>query len=377
MPHSQLSRHFADGPARFIMARDGPKDYLALLVTEPFLNKLEDFVEQEKDLKARQISVTHAEIDIDNIENSTENAKDALEAARGYSEKEELNCYIEHQQPRITKLRQRKSELEKQCGDLKREIDRSTNYAHYVLKEAMESANLLRKRKDPSVRDVHSVEVKSPAQLASDTGAGTEPIREPEGMARHAAYEEVGERWRNLRKVQQLFDDRSHAYHDEVIIYQRRIEEGNNDCSRSEVDRRYVEYGRKLTRALIEAESSFEKAKERADALEFNAGYSASSDFLCQDDEEGELMAQYISSRNWSSIETWRATIPVSEAQEVMEIDILDDSDAGLVEISDSASARDGGEYRRRIDCWQRTRGVYEGPNRPWTKDIWTKDEGE
>ena len=373
----QTDQLLTSGPARFIVTNNGSEDNLALLVTRTFLDKLNDMFEQERDLNAIRVPANHARMDIEVIENSTQHARNTLEAAQSETEREEIKQYLAHQEPRLLKLQKRKRALEEQCTVLKLEISRSGNYAHYVLQTAMESANLLRKSKPspppPSVDSeedsVHYPERQHPVVQQSHNIHQLE--LSPEQKERQAAYEELRDRWHHLEKIQRLFAEREYLYQEELADYQRGSADGLYDFPQSELDRRHVHYGMQLTGALIEAESLFERARERADALGVGSAHSNSS---CDSpDNELQVSAPMI---NRNFIEAWRAEI-LSGSEEVHLDDIglmtPEYHDAlELVDISDSMSARETGEFRRKIDRWQEACGVHR---QQMAETVWTAND--
>ncbi len=142
----QLLPGLTNGPARFIITNDGSQDCLAFFPTEMFLTKLNEMFEQDRDLDTIEGPVIHAKMEIKGIERSMQAAKDSLQSVESETEIEEIRHYLNHQERRLINLCQRRDELEEQCTVLKREIDIAGNYAHYVLKTAMESAGLLRQK---------------------------------------------------------------------------------------------------------------------------------------------------------------------------------------------------------------------------------------
>ena len=377
MPRTQPQPLLTDGPARFVIAHDGTSDCLALLVTETFLDKLNDMFEQDRDLNTIRKPVAHANMTIQAIENLIERAQQSLQSAEGETESAELHQYLEHQEPRLLKLRQRANQLEEQCTTLKREISRSSNYAHYVLKTAMESANLLRQDKPvslPELDDEASIQFPENRPVFPEIRHTNSPS--PEDLERQAAYDDFRDCWHHLDNIQRLFHERGYLYDAELAEYQRKCIEGSCWMARSEFDRRHLEYGMRLTGALIEAEASFERAKERADAAA--PGSSCHDSSYCHPKEETESKAQAIdlgTQVDPTFIEAWRANVPQSDLDEDSYILSTNESEAGLVEISDSMSARDCGEYRRAIDRWEQNCQMYREMYPQNAHDILVEDD--
>lgn len=373
----QLLPGLTNGPARFIITNDGSQDCLAFFPTEMFLTKLNEMFEQDRDLDTIEGPVIHAKMEIKGIERSMQAAKDSLQSVESETEIEEIRHYLNHQERRLINLCQRRDELEEQCTVLKREIDIAGNYAHYVLKTAMESAGLLRQRKPLPLPDINRGEpILFPTHHPAVSESRPRPAPSPEKIQRQVAYDELKDCWYHLQKVQRLFDEREYVYQEELADYRERCIEGRCSFPQSELDRHHVRYGMEVTGALIEAESAFEKAKDRADVLGVGSSRSDSSlDHRYDESLSAEQIQVSASMVNRSFIEAWRADIPAFEDHQDIDMTATEGLDTGLVDISDSMSARDCGEYRKRIDRWQETRGVYEGCNRRSTRTIWTNDE--
>ena len=368
---------FTNGSAKFVMTNDGTKDCLALLVTEMFLKKLNEMFEHDRNLENLRIPLNRAKTDIESVENSIQIAKSSLESAKSEAEKEDIRQYLAHQEPRLRKFNHRKDNLEEQRADHRTEISRCSIYAHYVLETAMDSARLLKTSQLPSLPENDSNEsVQSPEPPPAISQTPARPAPSPEQLEREVAYDELEDCWHHLDKLQRLFGEREYAYQEELAEHRRRCPGETCSFIQSEFDRRHVAYGMQLTGALIEAESSFERAKDRAKALEV-FGRESESDFdHRRDDSTSAGHAQVsMSMPKRKFIEAWRADI--SDIGTLTDHEELspEDADAGLVEISDSMSARDCGEYRKRIDRWQEARGVHEGSNRKEMRNIWVTDD--
>ena len=355
---------FTDGAAEFVMAHDGSKDCVALLVTETFLGKLNEFFQHNNDLDMINEAIVHTRMDVKNLENLVQSAQHTLDMTEKEKEKEEIYHYLDHQKSQLLKLCERKHLLEEQCTTLKREASCSSDYAHYVLKTAMESAHLLKKAEPLRVPDIDSGEpLPFPKPQPTTSQTCPQPTPSPEQLERQQAYEELEDCWHHLDKIQFQFDEREHFYKKEVARFQQGYRSDGYYTSRSELDRDHVKYGMRLTRALIEAESAFERAKDRADALGLGSERSESDyDDRYDSREELQVSASMLDRR---AIEAWRAKVEGFEIYEDLDaVMTMEDTDAGLVDISDSLSARIGGEKRRKIDRWQRACNTLEGPDR-------------
>ena len=363
MDHEAQRPKFTNGPAKFIMTNDGKQDCLALLVTETFLDQLNIMFKHDRDLENLRAPLNCAKSEIDSVDHSIKMARDSLKSAKGEAEKDDIRQYLMHQEPRLRKFNHRRDDLEEQCTNLKREISCCGNYAHYVLETAMESADLLKSSQPIHLpRSDSDASVQSSERPLAVLQKPAKPSLSPEEAERQVAYDELRGCWYNLEKVQRLFNERKYAYQEELADHQRRCTGERCSFNQSDFDRGHLVYGMELTGALIEAEASFERAKQRAEDLGINDHESESEyDHRHGDSASPEQTQAPASMPKRSFIEAWRAN--VSEVETIKEQDEIlpNHDDAGFVEISDSMSARDCSDYRKKIDRWQEACGLHEG----------------
>jgi len=341
------------------------------------MTAINDIWEKKYHISAIKRPLTGAGEDIEGIEVSIQSCKETLERHTDQTIIEEAQHILEQQEPKLAKLRQLKERLDEGLFDLERKVSGARAHADWALETAMEIGNLLRSRKPfhpPAASEIVDAYGNSPRQ---DSVASTRSAPGSEEMRRREADDDVSVCGYELHKVQAEFNNREHTYYKELAGYQRGLKDGTYDFSRTEFDGRMLAYGRDITRELIEAEENYERAKARREALGVRSSCDQSSLQSCRGYEESmskDEVAVYVSSLDRSSIEAWRADIPMSGIPEENQMMSIDDLDAGLVQISDSASAADDGAYTKLIDRWQKVRGVYEGTHRPRTNDIWTRD---
>lgn len=243
----------------------------------------------------------------------------------------------------------------------------------------MEAENLLRPQRPyqpPAISDIVDAYGNSPRQQSMTSINNHRSTLGSEEMRRREADEELSNYGYHLRKVQAEFNDREYTYYRELAGYKRGLKDGTYDFSRTEFDRRMLAYGRDITRDLIDAEEDYERAEARREALGVRSTCDQSS-LQSRGYEESmskDQRAAYVSSLDRSSIEAWRADVPMTGIPEESREVTMEDVDNELVQISDSASAADDGQYAKMISRWQQTRGVYEGANRPRTLDIWARN---
>ena len=371
---------FTEGPSRFVMAKDGSKDCVALLVNEEFLAKLRDLFQENRDMSALDGPLYHAKMDAKNIENSVRNAQESLETVENEEQAEECQKLIEQRSSELLKINHWKDELEKERSLVKGKLELSRSHTQWVLETAMRESQLLGTEKplpaillrdeeaehseDQAEVPQHAMPAHSPAvSVASDH----EDVEVSEEEAeRRVAYDEFIDRSQLLNTVQADFDDQRNNYGENLAMFQQKVEAGTNKMSRSDFDRRSIQYGQQLTRALISAEEAFEEARERAQALgAIGSDYGQEFYYGAEYEESWpeNKIADHNASQDWGFVEHWMANIPdccTSQADgDSVEID---EWDAEEVDVNDSISMIDCEDYRQDIDRYRRLCARLEDP---------------
>lgn len=362
---------FTEGPSRFVLAKDGSKDCVALLVNETFLTKLRDLFQENRDIIALDEPLHHAKMDAKNIETSVQNAQESLQTAESEEQAEEYQSFIEQQTSTLLKIRGWRDELEKEQGLIKGNLEFSRSHAQWVLETAMKEADLLGPEKPlPTIllrdeemeyteEEVEDPELAIPAHSpAVSAASGHEEVEvSEEETRRQAAYDEFIDRSQLLNTVQADFDDQRNNYQDNLAMFQQKAEAGASKMSRSDFDRRSIQYGQRLTRALIDAEEAFEQARERAQDLgAIGSTYGEESYYGAEYEESWpeNKIADYNASYDWGFVKDWMDNVPDSTSQADIESVEIDEWDAKEVDVNDSISMIDCEDYRQEIDRYQR-----------------------
>ncbi len=373
---------FTESPSRFVLAKDGSRDCLALLVNDSSLAKLRDLFQEDRDLNILDGPLHHAKIDSRNIEHSVQAGQNALESAESEEEAEEHKRNLEQQRSELVKIRRWRDDLEKERDLVKGNLELSRNHTQWVLQEAMRTADLLGpERSLPAVllreeeladrkeegEEVETTDHLSPAQspIVSVASNHSEVEVNQEELQRQEAYEEFMERSQYLNTVQEKFDNQGSLYRENLAEYRDMVAAGDTIMSRSDFDRRKVRYGQQLTRALIDAEDEFEEARERAQDLgAIGSDYGREFYYGAEYEESWpeNKVAEYNASSDWGFVEDWMNNIPDSASQAEVESVEIDDWEAEEVDVNDSISNIDCEDYRQDIDRYRRICARLEDP---------------
>ena len=385
--------HFTKGPARFVVANDGSEDCMALFVTDTLMTKLNDLFEGKSQLEVMSGSLEYARFEarkaqtlVDEAEELVEETKQSLEEDESQKRIEELQEVVQQHQRRLKKAGQKRDKLEEDCERAERSIALSQNQALWMLSEAMEQAHLDRPLPVPSPVSSEGDESDNrseghPQQSVTTSASRyyTEPLLSESEQLRQTVREDLDKRSHNLDVIQAKFDNQRNLYEADLAEYQEGFKDGTFDFSRTEFDCRKLEYSRKVTRALINAEGAYDAAEEYAKAIGA-IGSTCDQDSSYGQYEESlpdDHMASYIAQKDWGSVHKWLANVPDHDmlkdpnsqynpkytnngdweegqngpdsARESEE----DDWDFLEVEIQDSASAIDYDYNRKHLDRWQ------------------------
>ena len=379
---------FTEGPSQFILAKDGSRDCVALLVNKTFIDKLQDLFNENRDLRLLDGPLRQAGQEISQIERSIQRAQEYLETAGSDETADECRRTIEQYGHELLHVHQRRDELEEEYELIKGNHELSTNHTQWVLEQAMRNGNLQGPEKplpavlvsqeeedytEPETEAVendgevsaHPVPTESiPASIAPDS---SEPPRSPEFLERQAALDDFLQREQALDVVQDKFNNQRQNYQENLTKYLQKFENGATNMSRSAFDRRSVQYGQQLTRALIDAEEAFEEARDHAialNAISSSHGHEFPYGAHYEESWPENKIADYNASQDWTYIETWMDDIPDScnSNSDDVEVEEVDEWDAEEVEVNDSISMIDCEDYRRDIDRWQRMCARLEDP---------------
>ena len=370
---------FTKGPVRFIVANDGSEDCIALLVKDTLIRQLRDLFQNSHDLDAKQGPLEYAQRQARNIELSMKDAQESLATAKDHEEANDLRAIIEQRESDLVRACKRRDKKEKKYRLVERNVASARDYTQYALETAMEEANLLGASIPP--HEWTNSDVKNQDQ--SDDGSNNESDNESESFSRRgsdasanhdmdatesemlcrAAREDLSQKSDLLQSFQYAYDAQGSQYGVDLANYEQGFENGTYNFSRSEFDRRKLECGQRLTRALIDAEADVEEAKVHARAI--GAIGSSYGQLFDEEDTYEESfpenqIASYLAAKDWTFVNKWLENLynadvmrcPDSRIEDDVEPVDIDEWDAGEVNIEDSVSAIDFDEYGKDIDYW-------------------------
>ena len=359
--HRKMDKpQFTEGPSRIVMASDGTKDCMALLLTERMVREFNSISEEtrkiekaEKELAEARFKASMAELQAKELDAKAAKTEDP-DLINDISEK------IEAQRQIFTEnnaLRESLRELlVARNGNLQYRQDVFQN----IFRRALQDSDLLNLL-EVKAESLHPSGAAGDSRESITVSETDESIVSMEELLRRNAYDDLEFTRQNLASRQNAFDNRHVKYARALDDFQEARADGTTSCTQTEFDCLAVGGTRKLTRALIDAEADYERAAERAKALGvlYNAD-DQESNFI-SDISDGYHVSEEASMRaavNRTFIQYWNDTIVGSGPEELDEPPEPDDWDAETVGISDSVSVVDHSRNRKRIDRWREMCGL-------------------
>lgn len=368
---------FTKGSARFILANDGSEDCMALLVNDTLIQQLRDLFQYNRDLDIKQGPLEYAQRNACDIESSIKDAQESLTTAESQEKADRFQAIVEQRESELIRACKSRDKKEKQYRLVERKVASARDYTQYALETAMEEANLLgpglptqdardsndesHDQSDYESSDEFSKKSEDFSRRGSDaSGNHNVGATESEILCR-AACEDLSQKCDLLQRFQDAFDSQGAQYGVDLAKYQQGFENGTFNFSRTEFDRRKVDSGRKLTRALIDAEADFEEAKGHALALgAIASSYGGSFEEGTYEESFPEnQIASYLANKDWGFVHKWQQNLLSPDMMDDpnwesnAELVEVDEWDAGEVNIEDSLSAIDFDEHGKDIDYWR------------------------
>ena len=360
---------YTDGPSRIILANDGTKPCLALLLTPDLVATLNQIAHDTHDLERQSGTLERIDFELTDLLSKADNVDVAMRNPQYQDRAEEMQLTLEIVQLKQQEAKERRRQLYLELAPLETRLKSSRCYSQAIFEEALLEARLL----DPSepvsaplIPDVDDDDDDDDddtlagyysSDAPSSAYEGTEST--PKQHKLREARMDVLSSYDALRTQQARFDDRHAEYERKLAVF-RHTKAECEDNTRTQFDHRYIQHVRELTQGLMVAEEGYRSAKARAKVLEmfvdkddgFDAGGGEerrrrSEDLFAETDTEGG-----------GRIEVWRRGVVVPERGiegvgngERVDVDVWE---VRAVEIMDSVSVVDRDEYKDEIKEWKR-----------------------
>lgn len=376
---------FTNGECRIVLANDGFKDCLALLLTSEMVAKINQIATRSRRLEfitARSITLKQ---EIRSAENLVEYKTDALQDTDDQAEIARIKEDIEKAQKSHGEAAKRLEILEDEIETLTTNLGFSKEQSQEVLEDVLAKMDLL------NIPEPEFAGETRPKAEMDDSEEQTvyrsqQPSVEPCDWVEEAnrwEYDEIDavrldfEEKRNaLAELDDMFEHRQDALAEERAEYHRCVEEGTCHITQTDFDLMDLQDFGKLTGRLKKAQEDFEYSFERVKKVgaldeqdahyqesvfsDWSGGYPMSLEDAMVDSAPSKrisLWQETLAPSNLgplggrTGIEPWGA--PNTEPEKLE----MEDCDIKSAAISDSWSCVDRSRNRRRIDRWREIAG--------------------
>ena len=358
-PNQIDERQLTKGSSRIVMASDGTKDCMALLLTEELIKEFEYLTEETHKLENVERNLRDATLKADIAGLEAKEYQADVEKTEDPDLITELRKHIETQS-RICRMNAAwQKSLQTLAITRRGNLEHSQNVFQGIFRRALQEANLLAspKAKVESLSPSRAVDDEQVSQYSMDSPTTVESMVSVEELCRRNAREDLEWARLDLFRRQVAFENRQNDCQMELERFQDAVAKGTTSCTQTRFDCLAVETAQELTRELIDAEAYEEYAVERARALGILSPYEDQESNFLSDISDGYHESHEASMKaavNRNFIQAWNDTIVDSEPEENEDLEEPDDWDAKTVDLSDSISLVDHSRNRKRIDHWRR-----------------------
>ncbi|KAL8764911.1 MAG: hypothetical protein Q9194_006772 [Teloschistes cf. exilis] len=376
---------FTNGESRVVLANDGFKDCLALLLTSEMVAKINQIATRSRRLEFITAKSVTFRQEIRSAENLVEYKTDALQDTDDQAEIARIKEDIVKAQKSHGEAAKRLEILEDEIETLTTNLGFSREQLHEVLEDVLAKMDLLNipdpefageVRPNAEIHDSEEQMGYHSQQPSIKPCDWVEEANRREYDEIDAARHDFEEKRIALAELDDIFEHRQDALAEERAEYHRCVEEGTCHITQTDFDLMDLQDFGKLTGRLKKAQEDFENSFERAKKVgalderaahyqesifsEWSGGYPMSLEDAMIDSAPSKrisLWQETLAPSNLepfggrSSIEPWGAPNTDPERLE------MDDCDIESAEISDSWSCVDRSRNRRRIDRWREIAG--------------------
>lgn len=381
------------GPARMILATDGLKPCVAMLMTLDLSAKIQRAIRAQRDCaeserlaqeKSRVLHSYESKLrrEIRSCEARLKLAALASEADQSAENTESLEKQLGRLRNMLDNARIQRESLADNIETRHELLRRIQAEANAMLEEAFISCELLEPQTEEPITPVEELDIRQqydewrkmeeeddgelvPASpLDTNRDYLTQPVQlTPEEQAQEDIKTAYWTAWERLNEAQSAFNRKNVDRNMELQALLEQELQSNEPCleTPSQFDGRWVLRNQEITRELIEAEAAFDKAKAAAAEAGLNIRLDYQESGFADDEEDGRHSVSEedcINSAPQPLIHSWLHTIPADAGSSCTDEADVDEWDAESPGLSDSVSVVAEGRERRRIDKWRRLVGL-------------------
>lgn len=380
---------YTSGEAHVVLASDGMKECLALLLTSQIVSKINQVGTRARRFHLVSTKLKEAKWSKKLDESSLERKYEALQDINDQARLERTKKDLEETQQRIASAGEKIETLEKELETLKFNLAYLRDQSQWSLENALGKAGLLdvdgvgaAKESDPAHEPRgHSMEPaptdNNKQGTKSDNGDEATTQEELTESIRQAARADFEAKREFLIAVDEAFDHRQENLAEEKAEYHRCVREGTCHITQTEFDLLALQDFRRMTADLRYAQEAFEESFRNAKQLgalddrdahyqesvfsNWSEGYPLSMEHAMVGSApmknihhwQAGVSKHSLNGDSWQNLELnpWSGPLLNSQAQE------MEDCELRSVAMSDSWSCVDLSRNRKRIDRWRAIAG--------------------
>ncbi|KAL8920534.1 MAG: hypothetical protein Q9172_004461 [Xanthocarpia lactea] len=370
---------YTEGAAQIILANDGSKDCLALLLTSEIVTKIDQIATRSRRLDFIKRDLRKMKREVESGTNMIEYKTDALQDTNDQGKINQINIETDDTQRRLAAAVKCIDAIEDEILTLTDNLAFSREQCQEIFEDVLGREDLLMVPDPELAREVdptspcaedYNVE-QSVGQIATqDLEAQRNEEEsigvESEDVVRRMAKNDFEEKRNIFYALDEAFEHRQENLAAEKAEYLRRVQEGTCDLTQTEFDLLALKDFQTMTANLKHAEEAFEDAFRRAKQLglldeqdayyqqsvfsERSGGYPMSMEHAmigCAPTKRIDYWQDSVDESQGTGLEPWANPELEPEHRE------MEDCDIRSVAISDSWSCVDWTRNRRRIDRWR------------------------
>ena len=374
---------YTERAAQIILANDGSKDCLALLLTSEMVTKIGQIATRSRRLDFIKRDLRKVKREVESGTNMIEYKTDALQDTNDQGKINQINMEIEDTRKRLAAAVKCIGAIEDEILTLTDNLAFSREQCQEIFEDVLGREDLLKVPDPELAREVHPTSPcardfnieQSVGQIATqnleaqrnkEEGIGVES----EDVVRRTAKRDFEEKRNIFYTLDEAFEHRQENLAAEKAEYLRRVQEGTCDLTQTEFDLLALNDFQTMTANLKHAEDAFEDAFRRAKQLgvldeqdayyqqsvfsEWSGGYPMSMEHAmvgCAPTKRIDFWQDSVDESQGTGLEPWANPELEPEHRE------MEDCDIRSVAISDSWSCVDWTRNRRRIDRWREIAG--------------------
>lgn len=349
---------YTDGPSQIILANDGTKNCLALLLTKGMVTDLNEINETRQKLEIaegkyenirRQVKIN--EIFVDQSHANLQVSKSEEERSRTLKEIEECKEIL----LKDTKI---KETLEEDVSIEKRNLHYMQALSQTTFQKLFTDAGLASLPEPDTAANPEDQEAITSRANSVTPSDGTGSVISLEQLHKQYVLENLTQTRTDFVDLQTAFDERKETYETDLQEYNQWVLEGRTTATKSEFDTSCLKDAGAIARALIDAENEYETALTEARALDLLDTTSDQESNFGDGIDDGYSLSFEVEMRaapDRDFIDRWNDTVTENESTELLKCEGMnsDSWEVQSVAMSDSFSVLNHSRGRRRIDRWQ------------------------